>query len=88
VSPLIRGKAVRGPLAGMMESLGHEPTAVGIARMYGSLIDTFVLDTDDAELAPQVEELGLRPVVCETVMVDPGRREEVGRQVLQGVLTA
>ena len=86
VSPLIRGKAVKGPLAGMMESLGHESTAVGIAEMYGSLIDTFVLDAADADLAPRIEELGLRPVVCETVMVDPDRRAEVGRQVLQGVL--
>jgi LPPG:FO 2-phospho-L-lactate transferase len=87
VSPLIRGQAVRGPLAGMMESLGHEPTAVGIARMYGTLIDTFVLDQADAELAPQIEKLGLRAVVRDTVMVDPSRRQEVGRQVLEAVLT-
>lgn len=88
VSPLVRGKAVRGPLAGMMESLGHEPTALSVARMYGTLIDTFVLDAADADLAPHVEQLGLRAVVCETVMVDPARREEVGRQVLEGVLGA
>jgi LPPG:FO 2-phospho-L-lactate transferase len=71
----------------MMESLGHEPTAVGIARMYGTLIDTFVLDQADAELAPQIEKLGLRAVVRDTVMVDPSRRQEVGRQVLEAVLT-
>jgi LPPG:FO 2-phospho-L-lactate transferase len=86
ISPLIQGKAVRGPLAGMMESLGHEPSAAGIAQMYGSLIDTFVLDETDADLAPRIEALGLRPVVCETVMVDPGRRGAVGQQILEGVL--
>jgi LPPG:FO 2-phospho-L-lactate transferase len=86
VSPLIQGKAVRGPLAGMMESLGHESSAAGIAQMYGSLIDTFVLDEADAELAPRIEALGLRPVVCETVMVDPGRRADVGRKMLEGIL--
>ena len=86
VSPLVGGKAIRGPLAGMMETLGHEPTALGVARLYAGLADVFVLDRADAELAADVEALGLRSVVCETVMVDPSAREEVGRQVLEGVL--
>ncbi len=86
VSPLVGGRAIRGPLAGMMETLGHEPGALGVARLYEGLIDVFVLDREDAALAPAVEALGMRPVVCETVMVDPARREDVGRQILQGVL--
>ena len=86
VSPLVGGKAIRGPLAGMMETLGHEPTALGIARLYAGLADVFVLDRADAGLAADVEALGLRSVVCETVMVDPSAREEVGRQVLERVL--
>jgi LPPG:FO 2-phospho-L-lactate transferase len=85
VSPLVRGRAIRGPLAGMMETLGHEPSALGVARLYADLADTFVLDTADRELTGEVEALGLRPVVCATVMVDPGRREEIGRRVLEGV---
>ena len=86
VSPLVGGRAIRGPLAGMMETLGHEPTALGVARLYGGLADVFVLDRADAGLAADVEALGLRSVVCETVMVDPSAREEVGRQVLERVL--
>lgn len=86
VSPLIGGRAIRGPLAGMMETLGHEASALGVARLYEGLVDVFVLDRADEALAPSVEALGMRPVVCETVMVDPGRREDVGRQILQGVL--
>jgi LPPG:FO 2-phospho-L-lactate transferase len=86
VSPLVGGKAIRGPLASMMETLGHEPTALGIARLYAGLANVFVLDRADAALAPAVEALGLRPVVCETVMVAPESRGEVGRQVLEGVL--
>jgi LPPG:FO 2-phospho-L-lactate transferase len=85
VSPLVGGRAIRGPLAGMMETLGHEPTALGIARLYNGLVGVFVLDRADASLANEVRALGLRPVVCETVMVDPEARERVGRQVLEGV---
>ena len=58
----------------MLETLGHEPSAIGVARLYAGLADTFVLDVADAALAPAVEDLGLRPVVSETLMVDPGRR--------------
>jgi LPPG:FO 2-phospho-L-lactate transferase len=86
VSPLVGGEAIRGPLAGMMETLGHERGAAGVARLYAGLADVFVLDRADAALAGEVASLGLRPVVCETVMVDPQRRRAVGRQVLEGVL--
>ncbi len=86
VSPLVGGRAIRGPLAGMMDTLGCEPTAIGVARLYAGLVDVFVLDHADAESADEVSALGMRPVVCQTVMVDPGTREGVGRQVLQGVL--
>jgi LPPG:FO 2-phospho-L-lactate transferase len=85
VSPLVGGRAIRGPLAGMMETLGHEPTALGVARLYSDIADVFVLDVADAALAPNVEELDMRAVVCETVMVDPARRAGVGRQILEGV---
>jgi LPPG:FO 2-phospho-L-lactate transferase len=85
MSPLVGGRALRGPLAGMMESLGHESSAVGIARLYAGLVDVFLLDRVDAALAPEIEALGMRPAVCSTVMVDPRKRIHVGRQVLQAV---
>ena len=82
ISPLVGGRALRGPLAEMMTSLGHEPTAVGVARFYEAVASTFVIDPVDAELAPAIEARGLRAVVCPIVMVDPERRVEVGRAVL------
>ena len=85
LSPLVGGKALRGPLAEMMASLGHEPTAVGVARLYADFAAAFVLDTADAALAPQVQELGVRAVVAPTVMVDPAARGEVGRGVLEAL---
>jgi LPPG:FO 2-phospho-L-lactate transferase len=86
VSPIVGGQAIRGPLAGMLETLGHEPTAVGVARIYAGLADAFVVDVADSALAPQIEALGLRPVVCETVMVDPGRRGDIGDRLLEAIL--
>lgn len=86
VSPLVGGEALRGPLAGMMATLGHEAGAVGVARLYADVADVFVLDAADAALAGEVAALGLRPVVRDTVMVEPQRRREVGRRMLEGVL--
>ena len=85
LSPLVGGKALRGPLADMMRSLGHEPTALGVARLYAGLASAFVLDPADAALAPEVERLGLRAVVAPIVMVEPASREEIGRGVLEAL---
>jgi LPPG:FO 2-phospho-L-lactate transferase len=85
VSPIVGGRAVRGPLAEMLSGLGHEPSALGVARLYTDLVSTFVLDPADAELAPAIEALGLRAVVLPTVMVDPLEREGIGRGVVEAL---
>ena len=74
LSPLVGGRALRGPLAEMMMALGHEPTAGGVKALYGDLVSTFVVDPADADTSGAV--------VCPIVMVEPESREEVGRAVL------
>ena len=74
VSPIVGGAAVKGPAAAMMRSLGHEVSALGVARLYAGLADAFVLDAVDAALAPAVEALGMRAVVTDTMMTSPERR--------------
>jgi LPPG:FO 2-phospho-L-lactate transferase len=81
ISPLVGGKALRGPLAEMMASLGHEPGAAGVRALYGDLVSVFVLDREDAALADTIPGA----VVCDTVMVLPERRAEVGRGLLEAI---
>jgi LPPG:FO 2-phospho-L-lactate transferase len=52
----------------MLASLGHESSAVGVARIYAGLVDTFVLDQVDAALAPAIEALGMSARVLPTIM--------------------
>jgi LPPG:FO 2-phospho-L-lactate transferase len=78
ISPLVGGKAFRGPLATMMTSLGQEPTAAGVAALYGELADVFVVAPGD-EGPPGA-------VVCDIDMVDPQRRAEVGGRLLEALL--
>jgi LPPG:FO 2-phospho-L-lactate transferase len=82
VSPIVGGKALRGPADRMLASLGHEATALGVARLYVDVVDGFVLDTADAALAPAVEALGMRTLVADTVMTDDPSRERLAREIL------
>ena len=85
VSGIVGGKALKGPADRMLASLGHEPTALGVARGYAGLIDVFVLDTVDADHAPAVEALGMRAVVTDTIMTDDASRARLAREILAAV---
>ena len=73
VSPIVAGKALKGPAAKIMSELGAQATALGVARYYQGVITTLVIDRADADLAPQIEALGIHVSVTDTVMND--RRE-------------
>ena len=60
VSPIIGGKALKGPADRMLTSLGMESSAVGVARHYADVVDAFVIDAVDAALVPAIEALGVR----------------------------
>jgi LPPG:FO 2-phospho-L-lactate transferase len=85
VSPIIAGKALKGPADRMLASLGLESTALGVARGYADLLDVFVLDAVDAALVPSIEALGLRAVTADTVMADEDGRARVARSVLEAI---
>ena len=74
VSGIVGGVALKGPADRMLVSLGHEASALGVARQYTGIADVFVLDRLDEALEPQIRELGMRTVVTDTIMAgDPGR---------------
>jgi LPPG:FO 2-phospho-L-lactate transferase len=70
ISPIIAGRAVKGPLAGMLETLGPAPGALGVAKLLAPIASVFVLDEADAALVPGVEALGLRALVAPSLMRD------------------
>jgi LPPG:FO 2-phospho-L-lactate transferase len=74
VSPIVGGEAVKGPAAAMLRTLGHEVSALGVARLYAGLVDAYVLDDVDRALVPDVEALGPRAIVADTMMTSPERR--------------
>jgi len=83
VSGIVGGRALRGPADRMLASLGLEPTALGVARIYAGIADRFVLDTVDRELAAPIEMLGMRTRVTDTVMTDDAARARLAAEVLE-----
>lgn len=79
VSPIIGGRAVKGPTAKMMAELGLAPSAAEVARRYGDLLDGYVIDHEDAGNA---EGLGPRVTVAQTLMTTLAEREALARVVL------
>ena len=85
VSPIVGGTAIKGPAAAMLAALGHEVSALGVARMYADVASAFVIDEQDAALRPAIEALGLRVTVTATVMLDARSREGLARATIAAI---
>jgi LPPG:FO 2-phospho-L-lactate transferase len=70
VSPIVERAALKGPADRLLPLLGVEASAVGVAKVYADLCNTFVLDQRDGSEAAGVESLGMRAVVTDTIMSD------------------
>jgi len=68
ISPIVRGKTIKGPADKLMNAVGIEPTAIGVAEVYRDFLDVLILDRQDKRLAKKVEGLGIKAVVANTIM--------------------
>ena len=82
VSPIIGGQAVRGPAAKMFAAMGIEPSASAVAEHYAKILSGILIDEVDAELAPDIEALGIRAKVTQTMMKTHPDRERLAEEVL------
>ena len=88
VSPLIGGRAVKGPAADMLQRLQGGTTPAHVTDCYLGLIDALVFDEADAEHADAVAELGVRPVVARTLMADADARRRLAEACLDALAVA
>lgn len=82
VSPIVGGAALKGPADRMLTELGHEPSVVGVARLYAPIASTLLIDTVDAHHVAAVEACGMRCVVTDTVMSTPGVARQLALDTL------
>ncbi|MBN8579657.1 MAG: 2-phospho-L-lactate transferase [Anaerolineae bacterium] len=82
VSPIIGGKAVKGPAAKMYTELGIEPSALAVAKHYRTTLAGFVLDTTDRESEAQIIALSIKTQVTDTLMNHLTERVRLANDVL------
>ena len=82
VSPIVGGRALKGPADRMLASLGHQVSSAGVARMYEGLVDGMVIDRVDERERPGIEALGIRVLATDAVMHDARDRARLAREVL------
>ena len=83
VSPIVGGRAIKGPTAKMMRELGVPASTTEVARHYQGLVSHFVIDDVDADALEAVRELGMEARVAQTVMTSLDDRVELARAVLE-----
>ena len=83
VSPIVGGRALKGPADKMLLSLGHEVSATGVAGMYAGLVDGMVVDTVDRDERDGIEALGMRVLVTGAVMRDAEDRARLALETLE-----
>ncbi len=83
VSPIIGGKAVKGPAAKMYSELGIEPSALAVAEHYDDLLSGFVLDDVDIEQVEAIEALGIMTLATESLMKSLADRLRLATEVLE-----
>jgi LPPG:FO 2-phospho-L-lactate transferase len=88
ISPLIGGRAVKGPAAAMLERLQGGTRPAQVAECYPGLIDVLVFDEADADAAAEVAALGVRPVITRTLMTDAEARRRLAERALDAVAVA
>ncbi|MET1754692.1 2-phospho-L-lactate transferase [Novosphingobium sp. RD2P27] len=82
VSPLVGGKALKGPLSKLLRELGEEARNLAIGHHYKELASHVIIDKADASDAEGLRALGLSVTITATVMCDADDRERLARVAL------
>ncbi|NDD65637.1 MAG: 2-phospho-L-lactate transferase, partial [Acidobacteria bacterium] len=82
ISPVVGGASLKGPTDRMLRDLGMEVSASQVARIYGDLLDRFLIDEVDAGEVPAVTALGIETRTAMTVMRSKADKKALARIVL------
>ena len=85
ISPIVGGRALKGPADRMLTSLHHEASATRVPRLYGGFRPRLVRDAEDAAVADQVAALGVRACVTGTIMRDAASRRALAEATLKAI---
>ena len=82
VSPIVGGKAIKGPAAKMFVDLGFEPSALAVAEHFQDLLSGMVIDREDEAMTSEITLLGMRVLVADTIMNTSEDRLRLAEEIL------
>lgn len=82
VSPIVAGAPIKGPADKLLDGLGVEVSAFGVAKLYADFLDGFVIDTVDSAQKSRIEALGVKVAVANTLMKDLPSKVALAQVVL------
>jgi len=85
VSPILGGRALKGPAAKMFAEFGMQPSALAVAGHYADLLQLFAIDNLDRSLAAEIEALGVQTLVMDIRIPDATARARVARSLLDSM---
>jgi LPPG:FO 2-phospho-L-lactate transferase len=83
ISPIIGGRAVKGPAAKLMAELGHDISPLGVAKHYEDKLKGIILDEVDQTFCPSIEALNIRAVARRTLMESLADKTRLARELLE-----
>jgi len=82
VSPIVGGRALKGPTAKIMGELGIEPSATAVSRHYADLLDGFIVDEQDRKMVQGAEKPRMPVRICDTIMTTLDDKIRLARTAL------
>ncbi len=83
ISPIVGGKALKGPLDRMMQNLGLEVSPFGVAQLYRGLLRGYVIDDVDKAISSRISSLGMKVLATKTVMDSPEAKIRLAENTLK-----
>jgi len=82
ISPLMRGKPLKGPADKLMKGIGMEASSAQVAKLYADFLDVLIIDRSDEREKAAIEALGISVLVTDTVIPDDQSSERLSREIL------
>ncbi|NNN20883.1 MAG: 2-phospho-L-lactate transferase [Acidimicrobiales bacterium] len=83
ISPIVNGKALKGPAGKIMAELGQEASVLGIAKRYREFAKYLVIDNLDIEYSGEIRNSSMEPVVLGTVMTTPDVATGLAKEIIR-----
>ena len=82
VSPIVGGRAIKGPAAKIFSELGIKPTSIAVAEHYKGLINAIFLDKEDKNLESAISNMEIDSIITNTIMNSDQEKIQLANDVI------